>query len=486
MDGLFPDEPQQGTQGDGYVLPRNERRIEPGENPAVELIRRKIDNLYEKEPNAREEIREAKAEPSQAARSKHQQYMYELSTSGKSLSEIQAAWHAYYLKLPDHEKREVWEEFYAANGRTPSAYTRMVQNRSEPVRPHMPMPAAASAPAAQPVAAPASMPAPAAPLVTPTKHPAIHHHIPHRRHMPAQLPVIPAIADSLAEASGVPGGIVVSEHERAMPQHHKPDRRNSAGIRKKLMEQVRASNSAQIKAKQHLQSLAFGFGVASLFIIIFLFSFFNEVIIAPFIQPSSHAEATPIILTQGSSAPSANPEVIIPKINVQLPTVYSNSVKEEDIQDNLEDGVVHYASTSVPGQQGNAAFFGHSSNNIFNKGKYKFAFVLLHELVPGDLFYLSYNGKTYTYRVFQKQIVQPTDTWVLKPVEGKTATATLITCDPPGTSLHRLVVWGEQIDPDPNANAAATPVTTTTAQPAQLSSNGPSLLNRFWHWATPF
>lgn len=476
MDGLFPDEPQQSAQGDSYVLPRNERHIKPGENPAVELIRRKIDTLYEKEPNAREEIREAKAEPSPAARSKHQQYMYELSTSGKSLSEIQAAWHVYYSRLPDHEKREVWEEFYAANGRTPSTYTRMVQSRSEPVRPHMPSPAPA-----------ATMATPAT-VATPTKHPAVHHNIPRRRQppLPASLPAIPVIADPLAEASGVPGGIVVSDHEYTTPHHHKPDHRNTATIRKKLLEQVRASNSAQIKAKQHLQSLAFGLGIASLFILIVLFGFFNEVVIAPFIQPSSHAQATPIILTQGSSAPSANPEVIVPKINVQLPTVYSNSVNEEDIQNNLEDGVVHYASTSVPGQQGNAAFFGHSSNNIFNKGKYKFAFVLLHELVPGDLFYLSYNGKMYTYRVFQKQIVQPTDTWVLKPVEGKTATATLITCDPPGTSLHRLVVWGEQIDPDPNANTAAAPTTTTTAQPAQLSSNGPSLWNRFWHWATPF
>lgn len=473
MDGLFADEPEQGNNGNSYVLPRAERRIEPGGNPAVELIRRKIDTLYEKEPNAREEIREAKAEPSKAARSKHQQHMYELSTSGKSLSEIQAAWHAYYVKLPDDEKREVWQEFYAANGHAPSAYTRMVQSRSEPVRPHTSAHTASATPA------------PVTHTAAPTKHPAVHHNIPRRRQapVPAQLPVI---ADSLAEASGVPGGVFVSEHERTTAPHHKTDHRTATGIHKKLMQQVRASNSAQIKAKQHLQSLAFGLGVGALVIIVFLFSFFNEVIIAPFIQPSSHAEATPIILTQGSAAPSSTPEVIIPKINVQLPNVYSDSVKEEDIQDNLEDGVVHYASTSVPGQQGNAAFFGHSSNNIFNKGKYKFAFVLLHELVPGDLFYLSYNGKLYTYRVFQKQVVQPTDTWVLKPVEGKTATATLITCDPPGTSLHRLVVWGEQIDPDPNANAVATPAATTTAQPQELSSNGPSLLSKVWHWATPW
>jgi len=228
----------------------------------------------------------------------------------------------------------------------------------------------------------------------------------------------------------------------------------------------------------------FGIGLAALVVLVFLFGFFNEVVIAPFIQPSGHASATPIILSQDSLAPNSTPEVIIPKINAQLPTIYGTSVNEDDVENSLEDGVVHYASTSVPGQQGNAAFFGHSSNNIFNKGKYKFAFVLLHELVPGDIFYLTYNGKVYTYRVFQKQVVEPTDTWVLNPVAGKTATATLITCDPPGTSLHRLVVWGEQIDPDPSAAAAAP--TTTAQQPAQLASNGPTLWSRFWHWATPW
>ncbi|HSX35252.1 MAG TPA: hypothetical protein VLF62_06440 [Candidatus Saccharimonadales bacterium] len=353
MDGLFADEPQNNDRNDaGYVLPRSERHIQPGDNPAVELIRRKIDDLYGAEPNARQELKEVKAEPSQASRSKHQQFMYELSTSGKSLSEIQAAWHAYYMKLPDDDKREVWQEFYAANGHSPSAYTRMVQSRSAPLKAHAGTP----------------QPAPAAPVppAAPARHPAVHHNLPHRRVAPISTQ-LPPIADPLAEASGVPGGVVVSEHERAPAVHKASERRSPATIRKQLLHQVRASNSAQIKAKQHLQSLAFGLGFGALVILVFLFSFFNEVIIAPFIQPSSHAEATPIILTQGSAAPSANPEVIIPKINVQLPTVYSNSVKEEDIQDNLEDGVAHYASTSVPGQQGNAAFLGTPATTFSTK-----------------------------------------------------------------------------------------------------------------------
>jgi hypothetical protein len=38
--------------------------------------------------------------------------MYELTTSGKSLADIQTQWHEYYVGLPDNEKHQVWQEFY--------------------------------------------------------------------------------------------------------------------------------------------------------------------------------------------------------------------------------------------------------------------------------------------------------------------------------------------------------------------------------------
>jgi len=62
-------------------------------------------------------------------------------------------------------------------------------------------------------------------------------------------------------------------------------------------------------------------------------------------------------------------------------------------------------------------------------------------------------------------------------VPGQTATATLITCDPPGTSLHRLVVVGEQVSPDPSANTQAEAVDATAG--SALPGNGPTLWGRF-------
>lgn len=438
---LFPGG-DEAEDKNSYLLPNKQRRIEPDSsdhNPpsaAVELIRKKIDTLYDHEPSLKDEL----ANPPETAKplSKHQQFMHHLSTSGKSLAQIQTEWHNYYTSLPDHEKHEVWQEFYQANERATSNYATFIAKHTG---------------------------------AKPSAHPPqpIPHHIDH----------------TAAKAEAVVG--VLDDRPNELTKPLRGRKRSIAAIKKQVLARVRSRDQVQRKAKKHLQSLLFGLGLGSLAIFIFLFGLFNERFIIPFIQPSGRVGATPIILSTDGIAPSDALELIIPKINVQLPVVYDlGSSDEKVVQSALEKGVIHYPNTASPGQQGNAAYFGHSSNNIFNKGKYKFAFVLLHELVPGDIFYLTYGGKVYTYRVYEKKVVEPTDTWVLGPVEGKTATVALITCDPPGTSAHRLVVWGEQITPNPNTNAAAPTPTDTTTPSAELPSEGPSAWTRFWRWVTPW
>jgi LPXTG-site transpeptidase (sortase) family protein len=440
--GLVPPSPAQRHHADDHKVP-----VAPSKDAAIDMIRSKLDAIYNGEPSAEEEIKEIKQEQKQQPQqplSKHQAYMAQLSNSGMSLAEIQNAWHAYYAALPDHEKHEVWREFYQNNNQQPTAYTKHVQQV-----------AAAQEQKQQPQ--------------------------PEQPKVPSKL-----FAEETSAKPAEPRKAVVAEHTLpAIP--HKPGRRTAeatAKIKKKITDKVALSASAQEKAKEHLKSLAFGIGTGVIVLVVFLFGFFNEMIIAPFIQPSRHVGATPIILNNESVAATDTPQVIIPKINVQIPVVYDQeSVDEASIQSALENGVVHYSTTVNPGQQGNAAIFGHSSNNIFNKGKYKFAFVLLHELVPGDIFYLTYNKTVYTYKIFDKKVVPPSEVSVLNNVEGKTATAALITCDPPGTSTNRLVVWGEQISPDPSTASTSEPTdNNATTSPVELPSNGPTAWSRFWNW----
>lgn len=404
------------------------------QNLAINLIRQKLDSLYTNEPDALAEEREVREE---AHRSKHQQFMYELMTSGKDLAQIQTEWHLYYQSLDKEGKKQVWKEFYDSNKNA----VKLVQEEQTK-----------QAQQAEKVKEEAAA-------------------------------LAEAELKKKEEASKRKKAQQMAQHVHERATHPKREQRkapSSATIRKNI--RAKAATPPKLTWKHHLQSAMFGLGMGMLVVFILLFGFFNEVIIAPFIQPSRHDTATPIILSNATISPSATPEVIIPKINVEIPVDYSvNTTSENVIENFLNDGVVHYPTTSVPGQTGNAAFFGHSSNNIFNPGKYKFAFVLLHDLVQGDVFYLTYNGKVYAYKVFSTSIVNPSDVGVLNPVPGHTATATLITCDPPGTSINRLVVVGDQISPNPSVDTApSTPVLTSATKTTQLPGNGPSLWHRFF------
>lgn len=453
-----------------HETPKHKPGHSKNANPAVELIRRKLENLYSSEPDADQEIAEVTTVAPAPQRSKHQQFMYDLSTSGKSLAQIQTEWHNYYIGLPDGEKHQVWQEFYTNNGKGTSF------GAAQPVPQPAPIANPQPATAIHPVTgletiAPAEPEKPAEPTKPPTNP--IESMIVVADH--AQQPQEPEAKEEKAKKPKSAAGKAADKSAKA--------------LKKQVLKRVNLSAAQQAKAAQHFKSLLFGISSATIVLAVVLFGLFNEMIIAPLIQPSSHASATPIILDSDAVAPSSTPEIIIPKINVEIPVDYSLTTNDESaVESALENGIVHYPSTVKPGEQGNAAFFGHSSNNIFNPGKYKFAFVLLHELVPGDIFYITYNDKVFTYRVYAKQVVKPSQVEVLNNVEGKVATATLITCDPPGTSLNRLVVWGEQISPDPSgatAPVANTDTTaTTTEQPKQINGNGPTLWKRLTNWIT--
>ena len=375
---------------------------ESNADPAINIIRSKISALYKEEPDAKEEIVEAaEAGP---RRSKHQEYMHTLSTTGLSLEEIQTKWHEYYQNLSDKEKHEVWEEFYAAHNQEHKSHT----------------------------------------------------------------PVLQDLPPSEAHAQ--------KQRQQTHDQKEKSAKpKTVAALKKQIAKQ--AGGKGSLSKKQHLKSLLFGLSMGSVVVIVLLFSFFNERFIAPFITPSRSVSSTPIIIDPQDTKVGPEPKIIIPKINVEIPVVYdAPSIVEADIQAALEDGVVHYPTTPNPGEKGNSVIVGHSSNNLFNSGKYKFAFVLLSRLEKGDTFFVNYKGVRYTYKIYEKKIVSPEDVSVLGP-NDKTATMTLITCDPPGTSINRLIVVGEQITPDPSKNTKST-AKDTPSNTEIVPGNSPSLWQR--------
>lgn len=401
-----------------------------GDNPAADLIRRKINAIYSHEPDAKEEVEEVKEQIElDKPLSKHQLFMKNLTKSGKSLEEIQTSWHKYYSDLPDSEKHEVWQEFYAEHNKQ-----QLDKNKNNEISSEV------------------------NPKVINEQSKVNHNFILSNDDKSAEIHTI---------------------QEKPKPEHHKRKHSNKtvSDVRKQLLGNVDKRAQTKLKAKQHFQSLLFGMGMGLIVVVIMLFSFFNDRFIAPFITPSKNVSSTPIIIDGNNSVASADPKIIIPKINVEIPVVYDEpSIEEAAVQKALERGVVHYATTPSPGEKGNAVIFGHSSNNILNRGNYKFAFVLLNRLEVGDTFYLNKDKVRYAYKIYDKKIVEPTDLSVLDSTE-KESSVTLITCDPPGTTLKRLIVIGEQISPDPANNKASTAIASSD-KPSIIPSNAPSLWSR--------
>jgi LPXTG-site transpeptidase (sortase) family protein len=414
------------TDSDNDSTP--DSRSHPGQNPAADLIRKKIGSLYEKEPDALDEIEES-LEPHPEL-SKHQIYMRQLSTSGRSLEDIQTSWHQYYSSLSDAEKHQVWQEFYDEHKRQ-SKIEKQVD-------------------------------------ILETTNPE------------NDAVIIPDQSISLSNSDDKPQVHSVADTTpRGSSKPHIP--RTVGDVKTQLLSKASSRASVKLRAKQQFQSLLFGVASGLVVVVILLFGFFNDRFIAPFITPSKNVSSTPIIIDGSTSSSDKLPKIIIPKINVEIPVVYDEpSIEEHAMQNALERGVVHYATTPNPGEKGNAVIFGHSSNNILNKGKYKFAFVLLSKLEVGDTFYVTKDGVRYGYRIFEKKIVKPTELGVLDST-AKPSTVTLITCDPPGTSLNRLIVIGEQISPDPASNKASS-VTAPSTKATIIPSNSQSLWQRITSW----
>lgn len=80
-------------------------------------------------------------------------------------------------------------------------------------------------------------------------------------------------------------------------------------------------------------------------------------------------------------------------------------------------------------------------------------FTNLPRLKNGDKFFIKIGNKTLAYQVFKRQVVEPTNTEVLKIQPGKDL-VTLMTCTPYMINSHRLLITGKRV-PYTKADAAA-------------------------------
>ncbi|MFH0905174.1 MAG: sortase [bacterium] len=131
----------------------------------------------------------------------------------------------------------------------------------------------------------------------------------------------------------------------------------------------------------------------------------------------------------------------IPSLGLNAPLVYIEQKDEPTFQKALENGVVHYPGTALPGELGNAYYFGHSSDYVFKPGSYKTVFATLPKMKVGDEVYITDSvGKQFVYAVVETKVVEPDDISVLSQGEAKEKKLTLQASYPLGTALKRYLV----------------------------------------------
>jgi len=135
--------------------------------------------------------------------------------------------------------------------------------------------------------------------------------------------------------------------------------------------------------------------------------------------------------------------VSIPKINLDVIVVEGASHKA------LRLGPGHLKDTPLPGEPGNSVISAHRDT----------FFRHIYELAKGDEIQVRRNGRTYTFQVTGKKIVEPDDLSVIRNTAD--ARLTLITCYPIyyiGPAPQRLVVFAKLVDGNPpNSQSAETP-----------------------------
>jgi sortase A len=251
-------------------------------------------------------------------------------------------------------------------------------------------------------------------------------------------------------------------------------------LRQKLLSKVRSS-AIKVRKSRHFVPLAAGLIV----VLIFAFLQYNQLLIAnvmAYVSPGAIDPQNIVVDPSSNVSVGPQPLLIIPKINVDVPVAYGIGNDYTSQMAAMANGLAWFGvpgASSVPGEVGNTVLAGHSSNDLLDKGDYKFIFAQLDKLVPGDTVYANYHSIRYTYVVTGLKVVSPTDVSSLiypttKPI------LTLLTCTPVGTSQNRLLVIAEQVSPDPTTSTPAPASTTKNSKPASIPGTEPTILEKLF------
>jgi LPXTG-site transpeptidase (sortase) family protein len=116
----------------------------------------------------------------------------------------------------------------------------------------------------------------------------------------------------------------------------------------------------------------------------------------------------------------------------------------------LNESLIAYPGTALPGQYGSPVIFGHSVLRQFyypaetNAKRYASIFSFIMTLEKGDPIHVTHEGVRYTYVVIDKTEVMPEDVHILSQ-RFDVRQLKLVTCVPEGTYLRRGVITAQLV-----------------------------------------
>ncbi len=151
--------------------------------------------------------------------------------------------------------------------------------------------------------------------------------------------------------------------------------------------------------------------------------------------------------TQASSwftnAPSQNINAYssdIKEYTLSIPKLNIDNVRVVVGGDNLLEGLIQYLPENPPGIEGTVNIFGHSTHpSLYKKKEYQSNFTFIPSLEVGDIFYVTVDSVRYTYEIYDRVVIKPSDIGALQP-KYDNSYVNLYTCVPVGTFNSRLQI----------------------------------------------
>ena len=134
----------------------------------------------------------------------------------------------------------------------------------------------------------------------------------------------------------------------------------------------------------------------------------------------------------------------IPSINISAPIVFFDEPQEDALlHEALDQGVVHFPESVLPGKIGQTIILGHSAPLGWPKINYDWVFSEIGDLKEGEEIIINFNNKEYLYQVKDKVILDKGEEIPLKYYSSSKNVLILLSCWPPGQDYKRIVVMSE-------------------------------------------